>query len=179
MPEELETTNVKVIVSLMLIHFIGDVYFSFIQPLIPVFVEKFALSMTQVGLLAGEETDPPVPFGPVIGRELEILGSHGMQAHRYGAMLAMIQSGKLAPEKLIGRRITLEESVQALIDCGAEIGLGHHYGTFQLTDEPFDAPLRRQPCLERIRETAGYEPRTSLDEILKEVIEHTRKKMKP
>ena len=53
MPEELETTNVKVIVSLMLIHFIGDVYFSFIQPLIPVFVEKFALSMTQVGLLAG------------------------------------------------------------------------------------------------------------------------------
>ncbi len=33
------------------------------------------------------------------------------------------------------------ESVQALIDCGAELGLGHHYGTFQLTDEPFDAPL--------------------------------------
>ena len=53
MPEKVETTDIKVIVSLMLIHFIGDVYFSFIQPLIPVFVEKFALSMTQVGLLAG------------------------------------------------------------------------------------------------------------------------------
>jgi L-ascorbate metabolism protein UlaG (beta-lactamase superfamily) len=33
------------------------------------------------------------------------------------------------------------ESVQAFIDCGAELALGHHYGTFQLTDEPIDAPL--------------------------------------
>jgi L-ascorbate metabolism protein UlaG (beta-lactamase superfamily) len=32
------------------------------------------------------------------------------------------------------------ESVQALIDCGAEIALAHHHGTFQLTDEPIDAP---------------------------------------
>jgi hypothetical protein len=30
---------------------------------------------------------------------------------------------------------------QALIDCGAEFGLAHHYGTFQLTDEPIDAPF--------------------------------------
>jgi FSR family fosmidomycin resistance protein-like MFS transporter len=53
MPEELENANVKVIISLTLIHFIGDFYFSFVHPLIPVFVEKFALSMAQVGLLAG------------------------------------------------------------------------------------------------------------------------------
>jgi L-ascorbate metabolism protein UlaG (beta-lactamase superfamily) len=33
------------------------------------------------------------------------------------------------------------EAVQALIDCGAEIALAHHYGTFQLTDEAIDAPL--------------------------------------
>jgi len=31
--------------------------------------------------------------------------------------------------------------VQAFIDCGAELAFGHHYGTFQLTDEPIDAPL--------------------------------------
>jgi L-ascorbate metabolism protein UlaG (beta-lactamase superfamily) len=31
------------------------------------------------------------------------------------------------------------EAVQALIDC--EIALAHHHGTFQLTDEPIDAPL--------------------------------------
>jgi L-ascorbate metabolism protein UlaG (beta-lactamase superfamily) len=33
------------------------------------------------------------------------------------------------------------EAVQAFIDCGAELALGHHYGTFQLTDEAIDAPL--------------------------------------
>jgi L-ascorbate metabolism protein UlaG (beta-lactamase superfamily) len=32
------------------------------------------------------------------------------------------------------------ESVQAFVDCGAELALGHHYGTFQLTDEAIDAP---------------------------------------
>jgi hypothetical protein len=31
--------------------------------------------------------------------------------------------------------------VQAFVDCGAELALGRHYGTFQLTDEPIDAPL--------------------------------------
>ena len=34
----------------------------------------------------------------VIVHELEIYGSHGMQAHRYDAMIEMITSGKLAPE---------------------------------------------------------------------------------
>ena len=32
------------------------------------------------------------------------------------------------------------EAVQAWIDCGAEIALAHHHGTFQLTDESIDAP---------------------------------------
>ena len=32
------------------------------------------------------------------------------------------------------------EAVQAFVDCGAELALGHHYGTFQLTDEAIDAP---------------------------------------
>jgi hypothetical protein len=37
--------------------------------------------------------------------------------------------------------IARQQSVLALIACGAEIALAHHYGTFQLTDEPIDAPL--------------------------------------
>ena len=78
----------------------------------------------QVGLMLADHSTPAIPMSKVIANELEILGSHGMQAHRYGAMLAMIQSGKLAPEKLIGRRITLEESVQALVNMDKFEGAG-------------------------------------------------------
>jgi L-ascorbate metabolism protein UlaG (beta-lactamase superfamily) len=34
------------------------------------------------------------------------------------------------------------EAVSALMDCGAEQALASHYGTFKLTDEPIDAPVR-------------------------------------
>jgi alcohol dehydrogenase len=78
----------------------------------------------QVGLMLADHSTSVIPMSKVIANELEILGSHGMQAHRYGAMLAMIQSGKLAPEKLIGRRITLEESVQAMVNMGKFEGAG-------------------------------------------------------
>ena len=68
----------------------------------------------QVGLLLADQANPNIPMDIVIGNELEIIGSHGMQAHRYPAMLAMIQSGKLQPEKLVGRTINLEQSIEAL-----------------------------------------------------------------
>jgi alcohol dehydrogenase len=70
----------------------------------------------QVGLMLAKHSTPAIPMAKVIAYELEILGSHGMQAHRYGAMLAMMQSGKLAPEKLIGKTISLEESIDALMN---------------------------------------------------------------
>jgi alcohol dehydrogenase len=70
----------------------------------------------QVGLMLAENSTPAIPMAKVIAHELEILGSHGMQAHRYGAMLDMVQSGKLAPEKLIGKKINLEQSIDALMN---------------------------------------------------------------
>jgi len=69
----------------------------------------------QVGLLAGSESNPPVPMHLVIAKELEILGSHGMQAHAYPEMMQMILDYKIAPEQLIGRRISLEASGEALM----------------------------------------------------------------
>ncbi|MEM6703930.1 MAG: zinc-dependent alcohol dehydrogenase family protein [Acidobacteriota bacterium] len=68
----------------------------------------------QVGLLLGDQSRPPLPMDRVIGWELEILGSHGMQAHRYDVMLAMMTSGRLQPERLLGAEISLEESIEAL-----------------------------------------------------------------
>lgn len=34
-----------------------------------------------------------------------------------------------------------EEAVRALADCGAELAVGHHFGTFPLTDEAYEAPV--------------------------------------
>jgi len=54
-------------------------------------------------------------MGKVLANELEILGSHGMQAHRYTDMLAMIAAGDLAPERLIGKTICLEDAIAELV----------------------------------------------------------------
>jgi UDP-glucose 4-epimerase len=40
--------------------------------------------------------------------------------------------------------------------------------------KPFDDMIRRMPCLDRIKETVGYEPKTTLDSILQSVIEDIR-----
>lgn len=47
------SANLKVLFALTLIHFTGDFYTSFINPLFPVFVDKLGLSLTQVGIIAG------------------------------------------------------------------------------------------------------------------------------
>jgi len=64
----------------------------------------------QVGLLAGEDFEPQLPMHLVVANELEIIGSHGMQAHAYPEMLNMIKTGLLKPEMVIQKRITLAES---------------------------------------------------------------------
>lgn len=68
----------------------------------------------QIGLLAGQESNPPVPMSLVIAGELEILGSHGMQAFEYPRMLRMISAGQLQPELLISDRVTLSEAAELL-----------------------------------------------------------------
>ena len=50
-PEKIYKSNVKIILALTLIHFIGDFYSSFVTPLLPLFAQKFSLSFTQVGYI--------------------------------------------------------------------------------------------------------------------------------
>jgi D-arabinose 1-dehydrogenase-like Zn-dependent alcohol dehydrogenase len=76
----------------------------------------------QVGLLP----DPPrVPMDLVIGRELELLGSHGMAAHAYPEMLALVAAGRLRPDRLVTTRIGLEEAPAALVAMtdGSPVGI--------------------------------------------------------
>ena len=70
----------------------------------------------QVGLMTGDHKHPSVPMDRVLADELEIIGSHGMQAFRYAEMLTMIKQGHLQPEKLIEKTITLEDAITALPD---------------------------------------------------------------
>lgn len=65
----------------------------------------------QIGLLPG---DPALPIGRVIADELTILGSHGMAATDYPAMLGLIRDGSIAPGRLVTRQIGLDEAPAAL-----------------------------------------------------------------
>lgn len=68
----------------------------------------------QVGLLPPVLGLPAVPMHVVIGRELEVLGSHGMAAHAYPALLGMVAGGRLDPASMITTHLTLEEAGPAL-----------------------------------------------------------------
>lgn len=68
----------------------------------------------QVGLMLGDHATPSVPMPKIVGQEIQILGSHGMQAHRYGAMLDMVKGGKLDPALLVGNCISLDHAPEAL-----------------------------------------------------------------
>jgi len=74
----------------------------------------------QVGLLppAQLQDQASIPMHLVIGRELTVMGSHGMSAATYPDMLADISSGKLRPDTLVERLITLEEVPAALEQMG-------------------------------------------------------------
>lgn len=64
----------------------------------------------QVGLMLGSHSDAPLPWGAVISKELEIVGSHGMAAADYPELLALVADGHLDPRQLIGRVVTLADA---------------------------------------------------------------------
>lgn len=68
----------------------------------------------QVGLLLGEHATPPLPMGVVVAKELEIYGSHGMSAPDYPAMLDLVASGAVRPDRLVGAVIGLADAGDAL-----------------------------------------------------------------
>ncbi len=75
----------------------------------------------QVGLLPGPE--PAVPMARVLAQELALLGSHGMSAKGYPALLALVASGELRPDLLVTREIGLDEAGEALRVVGREPGI--------------------------------------------------------
>jgi len=79
--------------------------------------------------------------------------------HRYGPFrLAILPIGAYEPRWFMGdQHMNPTESVRAFQTSGAEFAFGHHYGTFQLTDEAIDAP---EQALHAARVEAGIDPET-------------------
>ncbi|MFD7706547.1 zinc-dependent alcohol dehydrogenase family protein [Streptomyces sp. NPDC059786] len=78
----------------------------------------------QVGLLPSETGTTPVPMSRVIGLELEVLGSHGMAAHAYPAMLELVRTGVLRPDLLVTSAIPLDAAPAALASMATAPGPG-------------------------------------------------------
>jgi len=65
-----------------------------------------------------------LPMDRVIAYELQVHGAHGMAAHEYPAMLEMVVSGALRPDRLVGSVITLDGAVDALMSMDRNTGGG-------------------------------------------------------
>jgi alcohol dehydrogenase len=72
----------------------------------------------QIGLAVDKDKDMAIPMHLVIGRELDIYGSHGMQAHKYPDMLTMIEAGLLSPDVLVTKTVGLSEGASILMAMG-------------------------------------------------------------
>jgi alcohol dehydrogenase len=68
----------------------------------------------QVGLMPPAQGISPIPMHRVIGGELQILGTHGLQAHEYPEMLRFVSVTGIELERLVGKRIGLDDVPAAL-----------------------------------------------------------------
>jgi D-arabinose 1-dehydrogenase-like Zn-dependent alcohol dehydrogenase len=51
----------------------------------------------------------PIPADMIVGRELTIVGSYGMQARCYPEMLRMIEAGVISPAALVTQTVSLDQ----------------------------------------------------------------------
>ena len=61
-----------------------------------------------------EHASTAVPMDKLIAHELEILGSHGMQAAKYPELFRFIEENDIDLSKMIGRRISLSQVPELL-----------------------------------------------------------------
>ena len=81
----------------------------------------------QIGMTSSaEQGQISVPIDLLVLRECSIIGTNGMGAPGFGAMLQMVERGKLAPKELVHRTVPLEET-------GAVLESMDRYGTVGVT----------------------------------------------
>lgn len=81
----------------------------------------------QIGLTTQEEKGfVSLPVDIMVARELEFVGTIGMQAQRYPSMLNMVESGKLTPGKMVTNIVGIDEAAGIITSMG-------NYGTVGTT----------------------------------------------
>ena len=81
----------------------------------------------QIGLTTQEEKGfVSLPVDIMVARELEFVGTIGMQPQRYPSMLNMVESGKLTPGKMVTSIVGIEEAAGVISSMGS-------YGTVGTT----------------------------------------------
>ena len=78
----------------------------------------------QVGLMLAEHATPPVPMALLHSREIVLIGSHGMPAHAYPRLLALVAAGRVVPGALVTSQLTLSEGAHHLSRMGDFPGSG-------------------------------------------------------
>ena len=78
----------------------------------------------QVGLLTDDKTVPATAIQRLIGWELEIAGSHGIQANAYPEMFELIRAGRLNPAQLVERTLPLDDAPHELMALNEYRGCG-------------------------------------------------------
>jgi UDP-glucose 4-epimerase len=114
---------------------------------------------------------------------LHIYGS-GKQSRCFGYVgdvidaLVKLMACPHAPGRVYNLGSTQEVTIEALADTVIRMtgskSLKKNLSYEEAYGRPFDDMMRRIPCLDRIRELIGYEPKTTLDEILRLVIAEKR-----
>lgn len=74
----------------------------------------------QVGLMVGADATTAVPLDRVLAEELTIVGSHGLAAHGYPALLDLVTSGAVDPRSLVAKSIPLDDAPDALRALGSQ-----------------------------------------------------------
>lgn len=79
----------------------------------------------QIGMPLGRHAEPPIPLLDLVySRQITLMGTRGIAASRFPALLAMIAGGRLDPSRLVTKTIPLEEAGAALAAMDRYAGAG-------------------------------------------------------
>lgn len=79
----------------------------------------------QIGMPLGRHAEPTIPLLELVySRQITLMGTRGIPSSRFPALLAMIESGRLDPKRLITKTIPLEEAGAALAAMNGYTGAG-------------------------------------------------------